>query len=444
MDGKRISRRTVLKLGASTAAFAATTHIVTPQRGFAARPQKLIFWMQPLFNKEADEIMLSQVRDFAKQAGLKDSELEILTVPGGEVSKRMAAALEVGAPPDVTRFNEEDLARLISQKQLLPVTDIVRDMGKVPGGVNQNILTTAEEGGQYYGAPFGLNPQAGHARMDVFEKAGYGEFPDTWGKFIEAGRKITKPPFYAYGMALGLTPSDSLTDVLSVVWAHGGALVDKQSRPAFNSPGSVEAFRLIDEMYNKHKIIPRGTLSWDNSGNNKAYESGQVAYVLNPPSIYSSLLTNQSPLLDKTGLFPAPGGPAGRFKTGYTDFWSVFKLSPYPEIAKGLIRHLIEPKNYSKLIFGAGGRYLPVYPEMAKDPFWSSRPAFKGLIEIAKGTVTTYWPGKINAALGEIVVQSVVVKWLQKVLVDRMDAAEAVGKTQEEMVAIYKRYGLPA
>jgi multiple sugar transport system substrate-binding protein len=143
-------------------------------------------------------------------------------------------------------------------------------------------------------------------------------------------------------------------------------------------------------------------------------------------------------------LFPAPGGPAGRFKNGYTDYWAAFKLSPYPEIAKGLIRHLIEPKNYSKLIFGAGGRYLPVYPEMTKDPFWKSRPAFRGLIDIALGTITTYWPGKVNVALGEIVNQSIVVKWLQKVLVDRIDAAEAVGKCQEEMVAIYRRYGLPA
>src|SRR5262249_24550714 len=108
-----MSRRTVLRLGAAAAGAA----IFTPRRSSAAREQKLIFWMQPLFNKEADEIMLGQVRDYARQAGLKDNELQILTVPGGEVAKRMAAALEVGAPPDVTRFNEEDLSRLIAQKQ---------------------------------------------------------------------------------------------------------------------------------------------------------------------------------------------------------------------------------------------------------------------------------------------------------------------------------------
>jgi multiple sugar transport system substrate-binding protein len=279
--------------------------------------------------------------------------------------------------------------------------------------------------------------------MDLFEKAGYGDFPETWEKFIEAAQKITQPPIYAYGMALGLTPSDSLVDVMSVVWAYGGALVDKESRPALNSPGTVKAFQLIDDMFSKYKIIPRGSLSWDNSGNNKAYQAGQVAYALNPPSIYSSLIKDKSPFLDKTGLFPAPGGPAGRFKNGYSDYWCVFKLAPYPEIAKGLAAYLLEPKRYGEFIVGAQGRYLPVYPSLARDPFWSSRPAFKGLIQIADGAITTYWPGKLNQALGEVVMQCTVVKWVQKMLVDRMPAAEAAGKAQEEMVQIYKRYGQP-
>ena len=443
MAGTKVTRRTVLKAGVSAAALAAGTSIFKPLRSFGARKEKLVFWMQPLFNKEADELMVGQVRDYAKQAGLKDDELEIQTVPGGEVAKKMAAALEVGAPPDVTRMNEEDLTRMIAQKQFLPINEIIDQMRKVPGGVNENILALAEDGGKYYGAPFGLNPQAGHVRMDLFEKAGYGSFPDTWERFIEASLKITQPPIYAYGMALGMTPSDSLSDLLSVVWPYGGALVDKSNKPALNSPGTVKAFQLVDDMFSKHKIIPRGSLSWDNSGNNKAYQAGQVAYILNPPSVYSSLVKDKSPLLDKTGLFPAPGGPAGRVKNGYTDYWSVFKQAPYPEIAKGLVTYLMEPKRYNQLIIGADGRYLPVYPKLAEDPFWSSRPALKGLIQIADGAISTYWPGKPNQPLAEIVDQSTIIKWVQKMLVDRMPAAEAVGKAQEEMVQIFKRYNQP-
>ena len=95
--------------------------------------------------------------------------------------------------------------------------------------------------------------------------------PATWEEFIEASKKVTKPPFYAYGMALGLVPSDSLGDVMSVVSAYGGSLIDAQNRPALESDATVQAFKLIRTMYNDAKIIPRGALSWDNSGNNKAF-----------------------------------------------------------------------------------------------------------------------------------------------------------------------------
>ena len=99
MKTPKLNRRTVLKAGAGAAAFATTTNLFTPLKTFAARDQKLVFWLQPNFNLTADRILEEQTRAFAKQAGLKDSELQILKVPGGEIPTRMAAALEVGAPP---------------------------------------------------------------------------------------------------------------------------------------------------------------------------------------------------------------------------------------------------------------------------------------------------------------------------------------------------------
>ena len=235
----------------------------------------------------------------------------------------------------------------------------------------------------------GLNPEVMHARMDLLEQAGYSSFPETWEKFIEASLKINKPPFYAYGMALGTSPgNDSTEDIMATVWAHGGNIIDKQNRVVFNSPGAVKGFQLIKDMYLKHQIIPKGTLSWDNSGNNKAYQSKQVAFVYNPPSVYSYLLQEDKETAAKTGLFPAPGGPGGRVKRVYVDYYGVFKASPYPDIAKGLIRHFVEPKNYNEFITGTAGRYLPTYPKLLEDPFWSSNKAFAGLVDIGKNGET--------------------------------------------------------
>ena len=439
------TRRTVLKTGLGAAAFATTANILTPLKTFAAREQKLVFWLQPNFNPTADRILEDQTRAFAKQAGLKDAELSILKVPGGEIPTRMAAALEVGAPPDVTRLEEGYVARMRVQKALLDITDLMTEMRKVPGGVNAAIIPLTEEGGRNYAVPMGLNPEVMHARMDLLQQAGYGTFPETWEKFIEACLKINKPPFYAYGMALGTSPgNDSTEDIMAVVWAYGGHIIDKQNRVVFNSPGAVKAYQLIKDMYVKHQIIPRGTLAWDNSGNNKAYQSKQVAFVYNPPSVYSYLLQEDKELAAKTGLFPAPGGPAGRVKRVYVDYYGVFKASPYPDLAKGLIRHFLDPKNYNEFITGTAGRYLPVYPKLLEDPFWTSKPAFAGLLDIGREGETIGREGRITAALGEVVAQSLLAKSVQTVLVNGVDPAEAVAKAHAEIVAIYKRFNEPA
>src|SRR5262245_29112149 len=245
MDSHRLTRRTVLKAGVGAAAFATTADILTPRRTLAARDQKLVFWLQPNFNPTADRILEEQTRAFAKQAGLKDTELSILKVPGGEIPTRMAAALEVGAPPDVTRLEEGYVARMRAQKALLDITDVLGEMQKVPGGVNPSTLPLTEEGGRNYAVPMGLNPVVFHARMDLLQQAGYASLPETWEKFIEACLKINKPPFYAYGMALGTSPgNDSTEDIMAVVWAYGGNLIDRQNRVVFNSPGTVRAFQL--------------------------------------------------------------------------------------------------------------------------------------------------------------------------------------------------------
>ena len=171
MESPKLTRRTLLKAGAGAAAFATTTNIFTPLKTFAARDQKLVFWLQPNFNPTADKILEDQTRAFAKQAGLKDSELQILKVPGGEIPTRMAAALEVSAPPDVTRLEEGYVARMRAQKALLDITDVMNEMKKVPGGVNRR-GHRADRGGrpELRGAD-GAQPR-GHARAHGPPRAG--------------------------------------------------------------------------------------------------------------------------------------------------------------------------------------------------------------------------------------------------------------------------------
>ena len=441
MTRKTYSRRDIGKFGFAAAAGLAAPYLNI--RAAFARDAKLVFWLQPNFNKVADDLLVEQAKEYGRLKGLSGNDLQIEVVPGGEVAKRMAAALEVGAPPDVTRANEEDLTKWGAGGHLLDVTSIVSEMKARQGGINEGSLPLATMNGQILGAPMGIAANAAHVRADKFREAGYDGLPKTWEEFIEVSKKVTKPPFYAYGMALGLVPSDSLGDVMSVVSAYGGSIIDAQNRPALESDATVQAFKLIKTMYDDAKIIPRGALSWDNSGNNKAFQSGQVAYALNPTSIYSSLIADKSPFLEMTILERPPGGPAGRFSTASTDHYSVFKKSPNPELAMGLVQHFMKPENYSRFIVDAGGRYLPIYPALLSDPFWTSKPAFAGLLEAARSARSNYAPGKLTPALSEIVNRSMIVEEVQNMLVKGKDPARAVADAHKTMVEVYKRLGEP-
>ncbi|MCC7283459.1 MAG: extracellular solute-binding protein [Acetobacteraceae bacterium] len=442
MSRKTYSRRETGRIGLAVAAAGLAAPFLNI-RAAQARDARLIFWLQPNFNKVADDLLIEQTREYARLKGLSERELQIEVVPGGEVAKRMAAALEIGAPPDVTRANEQDLIKWGTGGHLVDVTRVVNEMKARDGGINEAALPMATMGGQIVGVPMGIAANAAHVRADKFREAGYNALPATWVEFIEAGRKITRPPFYACGMALGLVPADSLLDVMSVVTAYGGLLVDRQSRPALESEATVQAFKLINAMYNDDKIIPRGALSWDNSGNNKAFQSGQIAYAMNPTSIYSSLITDKSPFLDATVLDRPPGGPAGRFSTASTDLYSVFRKSPDPELAMGLVQHFMKPENYSRFIIEAGGRYLPIYPALLKDPFWTSKPAFAGLLEAAKSAQPVFAPGTLTPALSEVINRSMVVAEVQNMLVKGKEPARAVADAQKTMVEVFKRLGEP-
>ena len=197
------------------------------------------------------------------------------------------------------------------------------------------------------------------------------------------------------------------------------------------SPG----FTFINEMYNTHKIIPSAawsataTTSW----NNKAYQSGQVAFINNPTSVYAYLAGEDPELMKKTGLFGVPAGPAGA--VNQIDTWSlgVFSAAPEPELAKGLAEHMMQPDRYNQVITNTNGRFVPVYPELFNDPWWTERPEFSEFINIASTGVPISYAGPPTAASGEILATNMSSRRrCSSRLVEGVDPAEAVGRSASE------------
>src|SRR5881409_2288517 len=129
-----MTRRQVLK-SAGVAAAVTTSPWWRVGKSAAQRAKKLVFWHQPNFTPLADELQKQQVYEFAKQAGLKDTEVEYATVANEQFDAELAAALEAGNPPDVTRLYESNVQYYAAGGHLLDVNDIVEKMRREPKGI---------------------------------------------------------------------------------------------------------------------------------------------------------------------------------------------------------------------------------------------------------------------------------------------------------------------
>jgi multiple sugar transport system substrate-binding protein len=275
--------------------------------------------------------------------------------------------------------------------------------------------------------------------MDILEAAKV-DPPRTWDEFVEVCKKLQKPPrLTGFGMCLGLQ-NDADTNAMNMIWCYGGKLVEADNKTvALHSQETIAAVQLIADMYLKHKIIPKGAISWDNIGNNKAFQSRQVIFVLNPTSIYAHLMESDQELYDVTGLLPVPAGPAGAFEALTTAAWALFKHNPYPEIAKGLVEYWMAPENLRVTIEEGGGRWGPPYRGMYDSDFWS-RPAFQHWRVMLERGRQFPSPGTATPASGEVLATYTLGRMLHRVLAENWEAERAVEEAHKNVVEIYARH----
>jgi multiple sugar transport system substrate-binding protein len=435
-----LTRRDILQQAGRTAAVLATT---APwwlvRRAHAARQNKLVVWNPTALAPQVDKIMQEQCFAYAKQAGIKENDVEYSIMGSGQIPPKLVASLEAGNPPDITLVGGGYVNLYRSQGHLLEVTDLVDKMQKVPGGLLPASLPSVMHQGKAYGVPQSVSPWALVTRMDLLEAAKV-DPPKTWDEFIEVCKKLQKPPrLTGYGMCLGLQ-NDTDNNVMNTIFCYGGKLVEADNKTvALHSKGTVAAVQLIADMFHKHKIIPKGAIAWDNTGNNKAYQSRQVLFVLNPTSIYAYLAESDKELYNATGLLPIPAGPAGSIAELSTDQWVLFKHNPYPEVAKGLAEYWMAPENLRVTIEEGGGRWGPPYKGMYDSEFWK-RPVFQHWRTMLEHGQQFASPGTMSAASGEVYATFVLGRMIQRVLVESWEAEKAVAEAHKQVAEIYARY----
>jgi multiple sugar transport system substrate-binding protein len=358
-----------------------------PAKAFSG---KLTAWGIVSFTKDGDNLLGQQMQDWGKANNVS---VEYVALPGSDYTTKVAAAVETGAIPDVVMMSGTSTIFYAAQNRLVDLTDIYNNLKGLGGGMFEQLLPYVQTNGKIYSIPMESDVSVMYARLDLCEKAtGKREPPATMDELDMIARKVNAPPTqYGIGLTLGRTP-DGAGNMTTMIFGDGGTLVDKDGKPAINNDGTITALTRIQTWW-KDKIIPQDSPSWDDSGNNNSYQSKQSAFVINPASIFAYLDKNDKELLGNTIQAPTPKGKAGISYNGVgTWSWSVFSASKQVEAGKAMIQAIMQPDKMEAVYELVGGRWYPVYKDLANAPFWKQRPYFDLFPQIIQSTKPAWAP----------------------------------------------------
>jgi ABC-type glycerol-3-phosphate transport system substrate-binding protein len=418
----------VLLLGAATLA-------VATGKQEKAGPVTLEVWLWKSFVAEQNTYMERQLHAFAAATGHK---VNVSFLPAEEIYKKQLAAVEANIFPDISEIWVQNIDQFNRMGVLADITDTFEALNaKSP--FSPLLATMVTLGGKKVGIPFNTSAEAQYWRKDVLDDMGL-KPADTWEELKATAKKITEAgQLYGFATALGRPATDGEKLIQSVMWAYGGSVMDASGKPAFKSAANAQAFDYLVSLV-REKIMPEGISSWDDGGNNRAYQTKTVACVQNTASVYNYMRLNDQELLKNTIIVPVAGGPKGRYTDTVPHALGVSAKSKNLPVAKALMQFIMDEKLYQGWIEQAGAQIQPVYSRLVDHPFWSD-PYRKAFIEAgAKYGAYEGWPGPASAASGEIFGTYVLGDTIQKILLEGWSTDKALDWGAEKINEIYQRW----
>lgn len=153
-------------------------------------------------------------------------------------------------------------------------------------------------------------PFAGYAnvlayRKDLYAAAGLRP-PATMEELVAAAAKLTDPAKHTYGfVANGKTGPAGAQDWMQYNAQMGGSILDKDGRPALNSPANVASLAVYRDLF--AKSAPPGAADYDWDGREQSFRNGTVAtmetWSVGAPGYYDPA---QSKVVDTAAIEAAP------------------------------------------------------------------------------------------------------------------------------------------
>jgi multiple sugar transport system substrate-binding protein len=400
------------------------------------KKQKLVFWGKQAQDRATDELMGVILKKWGEENNV-DVEYTAIT---SEVQKqKYAAAFETKTVPDIITFDSDFCKYYATQKVLRPVDDLFRELNRQNGGFFSGVLPVLTEDGKLYGIPFQNDIYFFYVRKDLVEGVGE-KLPETWDDVARISRKIkAKYHIDPFGHPLSEI-NDTEYTTRTILWSYGAHIYDRNGNVDFNTPQTLQVFRLLRTMYEDDQTIPKGAVTWNDSSNNEAYQMKKAAFIINPGSVFRWAKENDKELYNNTAVCRIPAGPGG-LRANLTSCWAVCIPvdSPNAALAKQCLEYLYRIENYNRIIESAGTRYLPVFRNLLNTPFWTGESKLSELGSMLEDAKVIGYPGPSTAAASNALVSRVLSKALADMVVQHMDPENAVKNADTAFRTLQKK-----
>lgn len=419
-----VSRRTFLQtVAVGGMAAAAGLQFGLPGVAYAQdiKGSKLtILWLEPSI-PDSKAARKKGMEDWAAKAGV---DLTIESIALDKLAEKLATMAELKGGADLVEMYSMDVA--VNAAVMSDISDLANELGPKLGGWYDGPKGVAVQDGKWKALPAAIFGQYWHYRTDLFKEAGADKWPETWEELHKIG-KILKPKGFPVGFTLGPAVTDGATHCYSLLWSYGGKEFEADGKTlALDSKETLACLEFFKEFYKD--ALAENAFAWNETGNNQAYNSGQVCATNNANTVYAGLAKNAPDLVKTTSLGGALKGPAGAYQYMSAAYMGIPSYSQNIPAARAFLRDSFYSLDFQSAWTKSGNGYnLPAFGALEKvDTPWPTDVNLAAARSLAKNQRMPGSPGPFTPTVGQS---------MNKFLIINMFAAVAQGTAPKDAIA---------
>lgn len=402
-------------------------------RGAAQAQQEvtLLTWSHfvPTYNPELQKL----VAEWA-QSRKVNARVDFLSLP--DLMPKLAGEAEAKRGHDIILgFN---FVPALYKENLVDLDDLAEDLGRRYGPWGESGKFHAFLDGHWKALPWYYQSLIADTNVDHWKAIGMS--PDdvgklTWEGFLQKAKELHKA---GHPVALVTAETyDAYGSLYPLLWSMGGKAVDPKGNVVIKSAETKAALEYAKELF---QYMPREMLGWDDGGNNRYLLSGVGSWTPNPPSIWLVARNRNLPIAEKIDHVPMPSGPAGQFRVSDHNSLAIWRFSRNIDLAKDLIKFLMEKPNYDRQIVAAGGYNQAPLRQFQGHSVWKTERPLRHYEPPVEQVRPAGWPAPPNPGSQISYNLLIVPLMFVKAVTNELSIPDAMAWAEKQLQRVYAPY----